>query len=102
MTKSNFTLPPDLEGFASYLDAQLPNVRELFHYALAMLMVEGAKAKVVETHTTDDGRQRLLIWTVAGDSISIAKPLLDDASLAQMMEIVRGVVAEDGEAEGET
>jgi hypothetical protein len=100
MAEPNFDLPPELDAFASYLDAQLPNVRELFQYALAMLMVESSKAKIVETHTTDDGRQRMLIWTAANDSLSIAKPLVDDALLEQMMEIVRGVVAEDGDGEG--
>ena len=71
----------------------------LLRYALAMLMVEAAKAKIVETHTTDDGRQRLLIWTVAGESFSIVKPLVEDVLLEQMMAIVRGVVAEDDEGE---
>ena len=60
-SSSGFDLPPELDAFASYLDAHMPNVRELFQYALAMLMIENRKAKVIETHTTDDGRQRLLI-----------------------------------------
>jgi hypothetical protein len=101
MTESRFELPPELDAFASYLDAQLPNVRELFHYALAMLMIEDAKAKIVETHTTDDRRQRMLIQTIAGDSFSIAKPLVEHALLEQMMKIAREVVAEDGENDGD-
>ena len=66
-----------------------------------MLMVEADKAKIIESHTTDDGRKQLLIRTVAGDSFSIVKPLVENALLEQMMDIVRGVVAEDDDAESD-
>jgi len=97
MTMPSNELPPELDALASYLDAQVPDVRELFQYALAMLMIEAKKAKIVETHTTDDGRQRMLVWTLADDSFSIVKPLVSDGLLEQMIEIVRGVVAEDSD-----
>jgi hypothetical protein len=40
MTRSDLSLPPELDALASYLDAQIPDVRELFQYALARLMIE--------------------------------------------------------------
>ena len=88
-------LPPELDALASYLDGQVPDVRELFQYSLAMLMIEAKKAKVVETHTTDDGRQHMLIWTISDDSFSIVKPLVSAELLERMMGLVRGIAAQD-------
>ncbi len=66
----NSSLPPELEMFAHILDGQAPSVRELFQYALRMLMVENGKAEVVERHVIDL-REHLTFKTVAGEVFTI-------------------------------
>ena len=87
-------LPPDLAMLARIVDGQTPDVRELFHYALVMLLVEDAKAQIIEQHAID-ARQWLTIRTVAGELFSIVKPHVIDARLAELQEMARQVLRED-------
>ena len=87
-------LPPDLAMLARIVDGQPPNVRELFHYALVMLLVEDGKAQIIEQRTID-ARQWLMIRTVAGELFSIVKPNVIDARLAELQEMARQVLRED-------
>ena len=74
-------LPPELEALAPFLDAEAPNVRELFQYALAMLMVEAGKADIVQRVKTDDGRTHVQIVTAAGDAFSVVVPAVGEELL---------------------
>jgi hypothetical protein len=42
------TLPPELDAFASILDAQPETARGAFQYCLCLLMVEAGKMRLVE------------------------------------------------------
>ena len=92
-------LPPDLAMLARIVDGQPPNVRELFHYALATLLIEDGKAEIIEQRTID-ARERITIRTVAGELFSIVRPNVIDAQLVDLREMARQVLSEDGEPEG--
>jgi hypothetical protein len=94
MASSSGDVPPELEAFGQLLDAQPANVRELFQYALTMLMVESRKARVLERHPTDIG-ECITICSVTGDTFTIARPNVGDDLLAEMMEVLREILAED-------
>ncbi len=87
--------------FSRLLDGQPPNVRELFQYALIMLMVEDSKAHIIEQHTID-AREHLTLRTVAGDSFTIVKPFVSEELLAELRAMAREVLNEDrGSTDGE-
>jgi hypothetical protein len=88
MTSSD-TPSSDVEALESFLDSQPPNVRDLFHYALAMLMVEEGKGVFGEQSTGADGRTHVQVLTPSGDPFAVAKPAVSDSTLEQMMAIVR-------------
>ena len=93
-------LPPDFEVLSRLVDAQEPAVRELFQYALALLMVEDGKAEITEQRTVSM-REQLTLRTVAGDTFTIVKPDISDELLAQMQEMVRELLDEErGRADG--
>ena len=92
-------LPFDLEMLARIIDGQPSDVRELFHYALAMLLIEDGKADIVAQSTTD-ARQWLTIRTVAGELFSIAKPNVSDARLIELQEMARQVLNGGGKPTG--
>ncbi len=103
MVLSPSDLPPEIEMLSRIVDGQSPDVRELFHYALTMLMVEDGKAEIVEQHTID-AREHLTLRTVAGDAFTIVKPLGSEELLATMRATARDILREEqgnGEANSE-
>jgi hypothetical protein len=64
-------LPPELAAFASVLDAQPEPVRAAFAYCLALAMVQGGKARLVETRP-GDASPVCVFETAAGDT-SVAR-----------------------------
>src|SRR5512135_156497 len=89
------TLPPDLALLARVVDAEPPDVQELFQYALTMLLIEDGKAQVVERRKIDC-REWLTVLTVAGDLFDIVKPDVCDERLAKLQEMARAVLQDDG------
>ena len=83
--------PPssDMEALESFLDSQPADVRELFQYALAKLMVEEDKGSFGVESTASDGRTHVRVLTRSGHSFTVTKPVLNDSMLEQMMAIVR-------------
>jgi hypothetical protein len=92
---NNMNLPPEFEILARIADAEEPNVRELFQYALTMELVEDGKAKIVQQRTVGM-REHLELRTAAGDAFTIVKPDISNVLLEQMREMVREVM-EEGE-----
>ncbi len=48
-------LPPEFQHIADLASQQPPQVRELFHYALVLVMIDDEKARVISTRQ-EDGR----------------------------------------------
>jgi hypothetical protein len=90
--ENNF--PPDLEMLSHMIDGQSPQVRELFHYALVMLMVENGKAEITERHHIDN-LEYLTITTTAGDPFEILTPQVSDERLQQLRTLAREILRQD-------
>jgi hypothetical protein len=71
-------------------------VRELFHYALAMLMVENGKAEITERHHVDN-LEYLTIKTTAGDVFEIITLQVSDERLQQLRTLAREILRQDQE-----
>lgn len=84
-------IPPELSAFAALLDAQPGPVQVVFQYCLAMIMVEGGKAQLVQTEPGEAGAI-CTFETVAGDVFTLAKPPLSAAQEAEMMALVWEIV----------
>jgi hypothetical protein len=88
------SIPPELEMLSRIIDAQSPAVRELFQYALIMLMVENGKAAVIDRRVID-AREYLTFKTSADESFTIVKPEVSPELLERMREMAREVLRED-------
>ena len=80
-------LPPELQKYAAFLDAQPELVRIIFQYCLCLIMVEAGKMQLVET-LPDNSGAICTFETVAGDTFSIAQPQISkeqEAALVQML-----------------
>ncbi len=86
--------PPGLATFSQIVDAQPVDVRELFHYALAMLLVEDSKATIVERRTID-GREWLRLVTTGNELFSVVKPDVDDDVLARLRGMAREALEDE-------
>lgn len=89
-------LPPALQMYARFLDGQSPAARELFQYAIAVLLIEQDQAKVIERHVIDE-RAHLTLRTLAGDSFTIVIPNVDKELLAEMIDQARDILREEKE-----
>jgi len=98
------SLPPELAMLARAVDGQSPAVRELFQYALVMLMVEDGSVTMIERHVID-AREHLTFKTSQNESFTIIKPEASPELLEgvrQMArEVLRGNNAEEGGETGE-
>ncbi len=66
-------LPPQFAALSQIIDAQPPEMQELFQYALAMLLVEDGKASIVERRTID-GREWIYILTTGHELFGVVEP----------------------------
>lgn len=93
---------PALALLARAVDGQSPAVRELFQYALVMLMVEDGQATMIERHVID-AREHLTFRTSQNESFTIIKPAASPARLERIRQMAREVLRErNAEKGGET
>ena len=86
---NSYTLPPEFEAAMQQLaDTQPELVREMFYWALTMRAVALGQARIVEQRTLD-GRDYYTFASPDGVVITLAKPNVNDALLAQMVATVR-------------
>ncbi len=90
MTASS--LPPDLAMLARIVDRQSPAARELFHYALVLMLIEDRKAEIVERQTVD-GREWVTVRTVGGELFSIVEPDESDDMLETLKVLAREILS---------
>ncbi len=89
------SLPPELNHFASLLDALPQPDRALFHYCLCLLMVEAGKMTLTEI-IPGDSAPLCVFETVVGEQFSIPKPALTATLEEQLKAMIREVLAEEG------
>jgi hypothetical protein len=88
-------LPPDLEGFASFLDAQPSPVREAFQYCLCLMMVEAGKMRLVET-LPGETASIAVFESAAVERFSVARPSITEQQEAELVGVLRELLADDG------
>ncbi len=89
------SLPSEFSHFAALLDALPQPDRELFHYCLCLLMVEGGKMTLIET-IPGDSAPLCVFETIVGEQFSIPKPVLTPTLEEQLKAMIREVLAEEG------
>ena len=83
--------PSDLKVLQHLADTQPELVRELYYWALAMVMVERGKIQIVAQQTAD-GREQATFKSSEGEEMTVTKPVVSDAEYNEMMAAVRAAV----------
>lgn len=94
MAQSN-DLPPELSALAALLDAQPGRVQQAFQYYVALIMVEGGKAKLVST-TPGEAGTLCTFETLAGEVITLPWPPMSEEQEGALMEELRDILDEEG------
>ena len=87
-------LPPNLQAFASLLDAQPPEVQEAFQFLLAIAMHEAGKFELLNVAEVD-GRWHYTFGG-AGEVFSVVRPEMSKEMERMVREEVREVLGEEG------
>ena len=88
-------LPPDFSAISSLLDAQPEPVRAMFHYCLALAMVEAGKARLLGQEPGEAGAV-CTFETATGEQISLARPAMTEDMEAEVREMLREILDEGG------
>jgi len=88
-------LPPELDGFASLLDAQPGPVREAFQYCLCLMMVENGKMHQIET-IPGESTPLCVFETISGDRFSVPRPDITSEQEADLLEALRDILSDEG------
>jgi hypothetical protein len=88
-------LPPEFQRIAQLVDQQPPEVREVFHFMLAVAMQESAIARLVNASQID-GRTWYSYEGASGDVFSVVRPEIDAELERMMREALEGVLVEEG------
>ncbi|MCI0398507.1 MAG: hypothetical protein L0332_13675 [Chloroflexi bacterium] len=88
-------LPPELQAFASLLDAQQSPVREIFAYCLCLMMVEAGKMRLLETKPGETA-PLYVFTTVAGDTFAVPRPAMSPGQEADVIAMLREILKDEG------
>jgi len=95
MKNTTTDLPPELQAFASLLDAQPPRVQEAFQFLLATAMHEAGKFELLNVAEVDDQRHYVFKST-AGEVFSLVRPEMSKEMQRKVRREVREILREDG------
>lgn len=87
-------LPPEMQEVLDALSEQPAATREMFRYALVLMMIDDEKARVLDTQE-EDGQTVLTVRTTAGDEFRIVRPAMSEETEMILLESIRAIVAED-------
>jgi hypothetical protein len=93
---STESLPPEFDPLLAELANESPNVREMFHYAVTLLMLDDEKARVIGERV-EQGRSVLRVRTVAGDEYEVVRPEMSEELEQLLLMQVRSIVDEHRE-----
>jgi hypothetical protein len=88
-------LPRESAPLLAALVEQPAHVREMWRYALVLMMIDDEKATAVETRG-EDGRTWLTVRTLAGDEFQVVRPQISEDIERKLLEQVRRIVEEAG------
>jgi hypothetical protein len=89
-------LPPELQQVADQLAEQPPHARDVFCYAILLVMIDDEKAWITGTRLVDS-REYLTVQSVAGDVFEIVRPPISEEVESELMSQVRAIVADEEE-----
>jgi hypothetical protein len=89
-------LPPELAGFAAFLDAQPQPVREIFQYCLCLMMVEAGKMQLIKT-VPGEASAICVFESIAGETFNVARPLMSQEEEANVVAVLREILKDEGE-----
>jgi hypothetical protein len=87
--------PPDFSAIACLLDAQPEPVRAMYHYCLALAMVEAGKARLVGQEPGEAGAV-CTFETATGEQLSLARPAMTEDMEAEVREMLREILEDGG------
>ena len=87
-------LPPDFSAIASLLDAQPEPVRAMYHYCLALAMVEAGRARLLGQEPGEAGAV-CTFETATGEQISLARPAMTEEMEAEVREMLREILDDE-------
>ena len=87
-------LPPNLQLFASLLDAQPPGVQEAFQFLLATAMHEAGKFELLNVAEVDGCWH--YTFSGAGEVFSVVRPEMSKEMERKVREVVREILREEG------
>jgi len=94
MKNSTSDLPPELQAFASLLDAQPSEVQSAFQFLLATAMHEAGKVELLNVAEVD-GRWHYT-FSGAGEVFSVVRPEMGKDVERQVRQEVRQILVEEG------
>jgi len=94
MKNGSRDLRPELQAFASLLDAEPPKVQEAFQFLLATAMQEAGKFELLNVAEAD-GRWHYT-FSGGGEVFSVVRPEMDKQTERWVREAVRQILREEG------
>ena len=87
--------PPELEGFAEFLDAQQPGLQNIYQYCLCLIMVEAGKMELVETLASGEGAI-CVFRSGNGLEFDVVKPKIYEPDEELLVETLRKLLRDEG------
>ena len=84
-------LPPEMDKIARRANLHSSDARELFSYALALLLVDQRKASIVERQPVGT-RERVVFRSGSGNTFAVVRPLVSDMTLKRVKVLARIVL----------
>ncbi len=94
MKKTDYSVPPELQAFASLLDSQPPQVQEAFQFLLATAMHEAGRFELLNVAEVD-GRWHYT-FSGADEVFSVVRPEMSKAMEREVKEGIRQILREEG------
>lgn len=87
-------LPTEFQPLLDELAAEPESVREMWHYAMVLMMIDDEKARVVKSQQ-DGELLQLVVRTNAGEEFSIVRPAMSQETEQLLLEQIREIVEEE-------
>lgn len=94
----NTEYPPEFKSVLATLVGQPQAVIEMWTYALAMIMIDEGKARVIGTNR-DGEHLHLVIQPDAGEMFEVVRPQMSESLEREFLKQVRRIVAQEAKGD---
>ncbi len=84
-------LPPEMDKIARRANLHSAEARQLFTYALALLLVDQQKATIISRQPMGE-RERVVFRGASGNSFAVIRPLVSEMTLKRVKVLARIVL----------